>query len=132
MKRTGMATAALAIALLPAGPVSWPSQAAAEQAASYDILIRNGMIYDGSGSQPFRGEVGIKGDRIAAVGRSLPGTAKQIVDAKGLAVAPGFINMLSWATESVLIDGLGQSDLRQGVTLEVWGRAGRWARSTTA
>jgi len=121
MKRTGMATAALAIALLPAGPVSWPSQAAAEQAASYDILIRNGMIYDGSGSQPFRGEVGIKGDRIAAVGRSLPGTAKQIVDAKGLAVAPGFINMLSWATESVLIDGLGQSDLRQGVTLEVMG-----------
>jgi N-acyl-D-amino-acid deacylase len=91
------------------------------EAAPYDLLIRNGMIYDGSGSEPYRGEVAIKGDKIVAVGKSLPGTAKQLIDAKGLAVAPGFINMLSWATESVLIDGLGQSDLRQGVTLEVMG-----------
>ena len=121
MKRTAIATAALAIALLPAGPAAWQAAAATVQSASYDVLIRNGMIYDGSGSEPYLGEVAIKGDRIVAVGKALPGKAGKVVDANGLAVTPGFINMLSWATESVLIDGLGQSDLRQGVTLEVMG-----------
>src|SRR4029450_10912164 len=88
---------------------------------SYDLLIRNGIIYDGSGSAPYAGDIGIKGDRIAYAGPATAATAAKTVDAKGLAVAPGFINMLSWATESLLIDGLGQSDLRQGVTLEVMG-----------
>ncbi|HEU4498127.1 MAG TPA: D-aminoacylase [Sphingomicrobium sp.] len=113
--RNGVASAALAAALLQVGA------ARAADVPSFDLLIKNGVIYDGSGEEPYRGEVAISGDRIVAVGTSLPGSAKKVVDAKGLAVAPGFINMLSWATESLLIDGLGQSDLRQGVTLEVMG-----------
>lgn len=113
--RNGVASAALAVVLLQVAP------AQGAEAPSYDVLIRNGVIYDGSGGEPYRGEVAINGDRIVAVGKSLPGSAKQVVDAKGLAVSPGFINMLSWATESLLVDGLGQSDLRQGVTLEVMG-----------
>ena len=115
VRKTGIATAALAAALV---------QGAAVQGAdtpSYDLLIRNGMIYDGSGGAPYAGDVGIKGDRVVYAGPSRPATATKIVDANGLAVAPGFVNMLSWATESLLIDGLGQSDLRQGVTLEVMG-----------
>jgi N-acyl-D-amino-acid deacylase len=91
------------------------------QAASYDVLIRGGMIYDGRGGAPYIGDVGIRGDRIAYAGPVHEATAPRSVDARGLAVAPGFINMLSWATDSVLVDPLGQSDLRQGVTLEVMG-----------
>ncbi len=113
--RTGVASAALAAALLST------SSAQGAEAPKYDVLIRNGVIYDGSGGEAYRGEVAINGDRVVAVGKSLPGSAKKIVDAKGLAVAPGFINMLSWATESLLVDGKGQSDLRQGITLEVMG-----------
>ena len=90
-------------------------------AAAYDVLIRGGTIYDGSGGEPYLGDVGIRGDRIVYAGPQQAGTAGQVVDASGLAVAPGFINMLSWATESVLIDPRGQSDLRQGITLEVMG-----------
>ncbi len=87
----------------------------------YDVLIRNGLIYDGSGGAPYRGAVGIRGDRIEAVGRLIGATGQVEVDAAGLAVSPGFINMLSWANESLLIDGRSQSDIRQGVTLEVLG-----------
>ena len=89
----------------------------------YDVVIRNGMIYDGSGKPPVRGDVAINGDAIVAVGKSAAGGARgrTEIDAKGLAVAPGFINMLSWATESLIVDGRSQSDIRQGVTLEVFG-----------
>jgi N-acyl-D-amino-acid deacylase len=87
----------------------------------YDLLIRGGTIYDGTGSPPVIGDVGIRGNDIAYVGPSAPATAATIVDARGMAVAPGFINMLSWATESLLVDPRGLSDLRQGVTLEVMG-----------
>jgi N-acyl-D-amino-acid deacylase len=90
-------------------------------APAFDVLITNGMIYDGSGGNPFKGEVAIKGDRIVYVGPHASGTAARTIDAKGKAVAPGFVNMLSWANESLLVDGRGQSDLRQGVTLEVMG-----------
>ena len=85
-----------------------------------DILLRGGTIYDGSGNAPYAGDVTISGDRIACVGRCA-GSAKQVIDARGLAVAPGFINMLSWANETLIADGRGQSDIRQGVTLEVMG-----------
>ena len=94
---------------------------AAAPAADYDILIKGGTVYDGSGSAPFVGDVAIKGDKIAYVGPSAPGTAAQVVDATGEAVSPGFINMLSWAVESLIQDGRGLSDTRQGVTLEVFG-----------
>ncbi len=115
LRRTCVAAAAAAAALLQG------SVALGAEAVSYDLLIRNGMIYDGSGGAPYAGDVGIKGDRIVYAGPSRPANAARIVDAKGLAVSPGFINMLSWATESLLVDGRGLSDLRQGVTLEVMG-----------
>ncbi len=87
----------------------------------YDLIVRNGLIYDGSGAAPIKGDVAIKGDRIAAVGQVGDGGARTIIDAGGMAVAPGFINMLGWATESLIEDGRSQSDIRQGVTLEVIG-----------
>jgi N-acyl-D-amino-acid deacylase len=93
---------------------------AAPPAPRYDVVIRGGTIYDGSGGAPYRGDVAISGDRIAAVGR-VPGRGRREIDARGLAVAPGFINMLSWANESLIQDGRSQSDIRQGVTLEVMG-----------
>ena len=88
---------------------------------AYDVVIRNGTIYDGSGRLPFRGDLAMNGDTIAAVGERVSGSGRVDIDADGLAVAPGFINMLSWATESLIHDGRSQSDLRQGVTLEVFG-----------
>lgn len=87
----------------------------------YDVIIRRGTIYDGGGGKPFVGDVAIKADRVAKLGELGQATADLEIDAQGLAVAPGFINMLSWATESLLHDGRSQSDLRQGVTLEVFG-----------
>jgi len=87
----------------------------------YDIIIRNGMIYDGNGGDPFKGDIGIKNDSIAFIGDLSKASAKNETDAKGNAVAPGFINMLSWATESLIEDGRSQSDIRQGVTLEIMG-----------
>jgi len=87
----------------------------------YDLLITGGTVYDGSGASPVVADVAISGDRVAAVGDLGRATADRVIDATGLAVAPGFINMLSWATESLIIDGRSQSDIRQGVTLEVFG-----------
>ena len=89
--------------------------------ATYDVIIRNGTVYDGSGGAPFRADVGLVGDSIVAVGDLAAARARVEVDADGLAVAPGFINVLSWSTESLLHDGLAQSSIRQGVTLEVMG-----------
>ena len=94
--------------------------ASAAPPPAYDVVIRGGTLYDGTGGAPRPGDVAIKGDRIVAVG-AVPGRGVREVDAKGLAVAPGFINMLSWATESLIQDGRSQSDIRQGVTLEVMG-----------
>jgi N-acyl-D-amino-acid deacylase len=91
---------------------------------TYDLILRGGTIYDGSGHKPVVGDVAIDGDRIAAVGALGSARGKTEIDAKGLAVSPGFVNMLSWATESLLVDGRAQSDLRQGVTLEVMGEGG--------
>ena len=84
-------------------------------------LLRNGAIYDGSGSPAFTGDILIHGDRIAAIGDLRAESAAQTIDLDGLAVAPGFINMLSWATESLIEDGRSMSDIKQGVTLEVMG-----------
>lgn len=88
---------------------------------AYDLIIRGGTVYDGLGSEPFVGDVAISGDRIAAVGDLAGATAADEIDASGKAVSPGFINMLSWATASLIEDGRGMSDLKQGVTLEVMG-----------
>ena len=86
----------------------------------HDIVLRGGMLYDGSGRPPVGGDLAIDGDRIAAVG-AVKGKGAQEIDARGLAVAPGFINMLSWAIDPLFADGRSQSDIRQGVTLEVFG-----------
>lgn len=93
----------------------------AAKAPSYDIIIRQGTIYDGSGSKPFVADIGIRSDTIAFIGDLSSATAKTEIDAKGLSVAPGFINMLSMAERSLLMDGRSMSDIMQGVTLEVMG-----------
>jgi N-acyl-D-amino-acid deacylase len=87
----------------------------------YDVVIRNGILYDGSGQAPVVGDVAIKGDSIAAIGKLADARGRIEIDAKGLAVTPGFINMLSWANESLIEDGRSQGDIRQGVTLEIFG-----------
>ena len=87
----------------------------------YDVVIRNGVIYNGSGSEPYQGDLAISGDTIAAVGSLGDAAGRMELDAGGLAIAPGFINMLSWATESLIEDGRSQGNIRQGVTLEIFG-----------
>jgi N-acyl-D-amino-acid deacylase len=113
MKELGLLTLSL---LALAVPLS-----AAEE---YDVILRGGTIYDGSGGKPFVGDVALRGDRIVRVGDLGDARGKVELNVKGLAVAPGFINMLSWATESLIVDGRAQSDVRQGVTLEVMGEGG--------
>ena len=92
-----------------------------EGPVTYDVIVRGGHIVDGSGAEATVGDVGIRGDRVEAVGDLGDARAPVEVDAEGLVVAPGFINVLSWATESLIEDGRSQSDIRQGVTLEVFG-----------
>src|SRR5215475_10844389 len=87
----------------------------------YDVVIRNGTIYDGSGGAPITGDVAISGDAIVALGSIDRARSRRELDATGLVVAPGFINMLSWANESLLYDGRGQSEIRQGVTTQIMG-----------
>ncbi len=99
--------------------ISFAALGAAE--APYDTILRRGTIYDGSGGRPFVGDVALRGDRIVGVGDLGAARAAKEVDVTGLAVAPGFINMLSWSTESLLHDGRSQGEIRQGVTLEVMG-----------
>ena len=119
-----LATALFSIALLTgcngecaetgsptAGP-DWPA---------YDVVILNGKLYDGMGGEPIDADIAIKGDRIAEIGEFNAADAATTVDAGGMAVAPGFINMLSWATQTLIEDGRGLSDIRQGVTLEIFG-----------
>ncbi len=90
-------------------------------APTYDLIIRQGMVYDGSGGEGVLADVGLQGDTIAFIGDLSKAKGRTEIDAQGKAVAPGFINMLSWATTSLIEDGRSQSDLRQGVTLEVFG-----------
>src|SRR5437773_7545156 len=90
-------------------------------AADFDVIIKNGAVYNGTGSEAQHVDLAIRGDRIAGVGDYKNATAKTVIDARGLAVAPGFINMLSWSTESLIQDGRSQSEIRQGVTTEIMG-----------
>ncbi len=89
--------------------------------AAYDVVLSGGTIYDGSGDQPYIGDIAFNGDKIAAIGDINGATAPLVIDVTGLAVAPGFVNMMCWANESLIEDGHSQSDIRQGVTLEVMG-----------
>ena len=92
----------------------------------YDVLIRNGNIADGSGTEIFKGDIGIMSDSIAAIGDLRKATGKTEIDAAGMTVAPGFINMLSWSVESLIEDGRSLGDICQGVTLEVLGEGDSW------
>jgi N-acyl-D-amino-acid deacylase len=114
-RRPFLAAAVLLLAALPC-----------PAADSFDVLIRGGTVYDGTGKPPRRADVGLRDDRNAAVGDHDKATAKVVVDAGGLAVTPGFINMLSWSTDSLIIDGRGQSEIRQGVTTEIMGEGNSW------
>jgi N-acyl-D-amino-acid deacylase len=93
----------------------------ARQGETFDIVIRGGMVYDGSGSPGVRSDVGIRRDRVVAVRDLSAATASTVIDASGMAVAPGFVNMLSWSTESLLVDGRSQGEIRQGVTTQIFG-----------
>ena len=113
--------ARIAAYALSAAALLGPLCAPAAPQKAHDIVIRNGVIYDGSGGQPYRGELAIDADRIASVGRHVRGAGSVEIDAHGQAIAPGFINMLAHPEESLFADGRALSDLRQGVTLEVLG-----------
>ncbi|MEO8439608.1 MAG: D-aminoacylase, partial [Spartobacteria bacterium] len=94
---------------------------AATAAGKFDVVIRNGTVYDGTGGPERKTDVALRGDRIAGLGDFKNAPAGLTIDAEGLAVAPGFINMLSWSTESLIADGRSQSEIRQGVTTEIMG-----------
>jgi N-acyl-D-amino-acid deacylase len=90
-------------------------------APAYDVILRGGTVYDGSGGPGVVADVGIRGDSIAVIGNLSHARGAAVIDARGKAVAPGFINMLSWAGDALMVDGRSQSDIRQGVTLEIFG-----------
>jgi N-acyl-D-amino-acid deacylase len=94
---------------------------AAAEEAPYDVLIKGGTVYDGTGAPGRRADVGLRGDTVAAIGDLSTARAKTVLDVAGLAVAPGFVNMLSWSTDTLLVDGRSQSEIRQGVTTEIFG-----------
>ncbi|MGI9247667.1 MAG: N-acyl-D-amino-acid deacylase family protein [Woeseiaceae bacterium] len=95
--------------------------AACSSPTTHDVILRGGTIYDGSGNKPYIGDVAIDGDMISAIGNIGKATAAIEIDVKGQAIAPGFVNMMSWANESLIEDGRSQSNIRQGVTLEIMG-----------
>jgi N-acyl-D-amino-acid deacylase len=90
-------------------------------AAPFDVIVKGGLVYDGTGGPPRRSDVGIRGDRIAALGDLGKAGAKTVLEVDGMAVAPGFVNMLSWSTESLIVDGRSQGEVRQGVTTQIMG-----------
>jgi N-acyl-D-amino-acid deacylase len=110
----------LGIGALGAALVIQAPGAFAADSAEHDVIIRNGMIYDGLGGKPYAGELAIDGDRIAYVGPHAPGTARLQIDAHGQALAPGFIDMMGHSEEALLADPRGVSGLKQGVTLDVF------------
>src|SRR5438067_13252210 len=109
---------ALVLAIL-AAPVAGGSEPPA--ADKFDIVIKGGTVYDGTGEKPRVIDVAVRGDRIVKLGNFSADQARTVIDAKDLAVAPGFINMLSWSTESLIEDGRSQSEIREGVTTEIMG-----------
>ncbi len=112
MRPLPLVAGSMLLAALACGPGHGPD---------YDVVLRGGTVYDGSGGPPRVTDVGLRVDRVAAIGDLAGATAGLELDVRGLAVAPGFINMLSWATDSLILDGRSESEIRQGVTLEVFG-----------
>src|SRR5881392_3394636 len=93
----------------------------AQKPLNFDVIIKGGTLYEGTGAEPRHVDLAIRGDRIVGLGDFKSVKAKTVIDANGLAVAPGFINMLSWSNESLIQDGRSQSEIRQGVTTEIMG-----------
>jgi N-acyl-D-amino-acid deacylase len=116
---------ALLLSILALGACSSPEPA-------YDVILRGGTVYDGTGSAGRVADVAIQGDRIAKIGDLSGATATKEIDASVLAVAPGFINMMCWSNESLIEDGRSQSDIRQGVTLQVMGEGNSMGPLTPA
>jgi N-acyl-D-amino-acid deacylase len=113
--KTKLTSLLLTLLTFPFTPSAQP------QLSTYDVLIKNGAVYDGTGAASIDADVAIKGDRIVAIGNLRDASATTVIDARGLAVAPGFINMLSWAGTSLIADYRSQSEIRQGVTTEIFG-----------
>lgn len=113
-----MKTKSLTLILFLLLPALLPAQT---KPAAFDVLIKGGTVYDGTGRAPVKADVAIKDDRIVAIGNLKGAQARTVVDATGLAVAPGFINMLSWSITSLIVDGRSQGEIRQGVTTEIFG-----------
>ena len=128
-KRTLLVAAVLSPVLLAGCAVSVRP---VQTGGRYDLIVRHGMVYDGSGDAPRRADIGVRNDRIAAVGDLSAARAARENDAHGRAVAPGFINVLSWAPDSLIADGRSMSDIRQGVTLEIFGEGWSYGPLTPA
>jgi N-acyl-D-aspartate/D-glutamate deacylase len=122
MRRTTSLAALLSLALA-SGPAAEPQRREPPRGRqeAFDVIIRGGTVYDGTGGPGRASDLGLQAERIAAMGDLSRATAPVVIDAKGLAVAPGFINMLSWSTESLLVDGKSQGEVREGVTTQVFG-----------
>jgi N-acyl-D-amino-acid deacylase len=116
-RRARQSSLRLAAAFAAAALVALPA-AAAER---YDVIVQGGSVYDGGGGPPRRADVGIRGDRVAAIGDLSKDEAATRIDARGLAVSPGFVNMLSWSTDTLIVDGRSQGEIRQGVTTQIFG-----------
>src|SRR5580693_337146 len=123
----GLGVLCLCAALAPV-ILARSQQSSAE--APYDVLIRHGHILDGTGNPWYAGDIAIRGDRIAAIGTLGGATAKRVIDASGLVVSPGFIDMLGQSEESLLIDNRSMSKLSQGITSEITGEGGSIAPQT--
>jgi N-acyl-D-amino-acid deacylase len=113
-------TLTLVLALLGIAAAQGPRRTES-QSRPFDVIIRGGTVYDGTGRPPLRADVGIKADRVVAIGNLSRATAPTIVDARGLAVAPGFINMLSHSESSLIVDGRSLGEIKQGVTTQIFG-----------
>src|SRR5215218_8130803 len=111
----------ITLMLVMAVPATVFAQRRRPETASFDIIIKGGTVYDGSGRPPRRADVGIKGDRIAAVGDLSRASSPTLIDARGQAVAPGFINMLSHSESSLIVDPRSLSEIKQGVTTQIFG-----------
>ncbi len=130
MQKAFAAALALSLSCLPACAAQSP-EISGPQKPTYDLILKNGWLYDGSGKPPVRADVAIVSDRIAAIGQLEGAASKSTIDLKGAAISPGFINVLSQASESLWIDGRGMSDTKQGVTLEIFGEGwsmGPWSK----
>lgn len=131
-KRILIAAGAIAALLLILGGGEWLRAAQSADGESFDLVIRNGHVIDGTGSPWYSGDVGIRDGRIAAIGSLASASAKRTIDANGLTVTPGFVDMLGQSEETILVDPRLPSKIYQGITTEITGEGGSIAPQTDA